>query len=99
MSQLVARYGLLRAARKSDDWPSEVSFWWTPDERIRMHKRGRYHRTDTWFRNLDEAAPVIQKLIDTEAYLEHMSRKTDPYDNALFKGTLDHPDAKVLVPV
>lgn len=95
MSQLIVRYNRLRAANKADTWPTEVSFWWTPDGKVRMHKRGRFERSDKWFADFDEAAPVIQKLIDTDAYRHYQSVDLiqDPFNNALFKAV--EPD-KVL---
>ena len=97
MSQLIVRYNRLVAAKKPDTWPSEVSFWWTPDGKVRMHKRGRYERSDKWFADFDEAAPVIQKLLDTGAYRHYRGVELvqDPYNNKLFHSV--EPDEKVAV--
>ena len=85
MSQLIARYNRLHSADKPS-WPSEIAFWWTPDGKVRMNKRGRAMNIDRWFADFDEAAPVIQKLIDTSVYRLHTGLPPDPYDNLLFKG-------------
>jgi hypothetical protein len=93
MSQLIVRYNRLRAANKADTWPTEVSFWWTPDGKVRMHKRGRFERSDKWFTDFDEAVPVIQAVLDTGAYRHYQALAQNPYDNALFK---THEPPKVL---
>ena len=84
MSQLIARYNLLVSADKPDNWPAEVSFWWTPDGKVRMHKRGWKMRLDKWFPDMDAAAPSISALHDTGAYLLHVVNRRNPYDCALF---------------
>lgn len=84
MSQLIARYNRLRVS-KHTDWPAEVAFWWTPDGKVRMNKRGRSINIDRWFPSFDDAAPVIQQLIETNAYKLHSGEVMDPFDNLLFK--------------
>jgi len=84
MSQLIARYNLLVSADKPDSWPAEVSFWWTPDGKVRMHKRGWNIRLDKWFTDMDAAAPSISALHNTGAYLLNSVMRKDPEDCALF---------------
>ena len=50
-------------------WPVEVHFYSHPNGKVRMHKRGRYLRTDTWFDNFDQAAVTIDRLVNTDKYI------------------------------
>ena len=97
MSQLIARYNRLRAS-KHTDWPAEVAFWWTPDGKVRMNKRGAAINIDRWFTSFDDAAPVIQQLICTGAYKLHSGEKMDPYDNLLFKSAAEFNSRQLVAP-
>ena len=88
MSQLIACYQRYRHLPDGAPalLPAEIYFFWTPDQKVRMHKRGKSFRIDRWMPSFDDAADIINKIVASGYYkLRTPGYKPDPFDNALFK--------------
>ena len=88
MSQLIACYQ--RYLNLPDDapenLPAEVYFFSNPNGKVRMHKRGQHYRIDKWLASFNDAADVINAIVNTGYYkLRTPGYKPDPFQNALFK--------------
>ena len=89
MSSLIASYQLLVDPDGPKNWPWEVQFYWTPDGKVRMNKRGPSLNLDKWFVDFDSAAIAINALVNTKRYVLRGSEdaRVDPFNNRLFKDT------------
>ena len=89
MSSLIASYQLLVDPNGPKNWPWEVQFYWTPDGKVRMNKRGPSLNLDKWFVDFDSAATAINALVNTKRYVLRGSEdaRVDPFNNRLFKDT------------
>jgi len=50
------------------DAPNYIYLFCYPEGKVRVHKRGKYHRIDRWFQSFDDVAPLISRLYDTGYY-------------------------------
>ena len=61
-----------------DTRPKYVYIFTYPCGKVRVHRRGYYHRIDRWYKTFEEVVPLIESLVNSEVY--NLCKSFEPVD-------------------